>query len=94
MRKPGLAAIEMAKQSGQWDAAYQPVSSRAVPEDFEAALVASPKARQFFDSLTSQNRFAFVFRVSTAKKPETRQQRITEFLRMLENGEVFYPKKT
>lgn len=93
MQPSGLAAIEEAKRTGQWEAAYQPVSSREIPEEFAQALAKSSKAKTFFDSLNSQNRFAFIFRVSTAKRPETRQKRIIEFIRMLENGEVFYPAK-
>jgi len=92
MREPGLAAIEEAKKSGQWDAAYQPTRSREIPPELEQALLASPKAQQFFDTLNSQNRFAFVFRVLTAKKPETKIKRVQEFIRMMEAGEVFYPK--
>ncbi len=92
MRKSGESAIEEAKKSGQWEAAYQSTKSREIPEDFEKALNSNKKAKDFFDSLGSQNRFAFVFRISTAKKAETRQKRLNEFIRMLENGEVFYPK--
>lgn len=93
MRSPGLAAVDEAKESGQWESAYQPTKSREIPEDLEKALNGNKRAREFFDSLGSQNRFAFVFRVLTAKKIETRQKRIEEYIHMMENGEVFYPKK-
>lgn len=92
MQAPGVAAIEAAQQSGQWAAAYQPTRSREIPPELEQALSLSPQARAFFDTLGSQNRFAFVFRVSTAKKAETRAKRVQEFIRMMENGEVFYPR--
>jgi uncharacterized protein YdeI (YjbR/CyaY-like superfamily) len=93
MQKPGEIAIEDAKNSGQWDSAYQSMKNRSIPEDFEKALNGNKKAKDFFESLGSQNRFAFVFRISTAKKHETRQNRINESISMLEKGEVFYPKK-
>ena len=93
MRPAGQAAIDVAKQSGQWDQAYQSMKSRDIPPELELALAQNPKAREFFDSLNSQNRFAFVFRVQTAKKPETKIKRVSEFIRMLENREMFYPKK-
>jgi len=93
MRAPGLAAIEEARRSGEWEAAYQATASRDIPPELEAALAKSRKARAFFETLNSQNRYAFVFRVSTAKKAETKQRRVEEFIRMMENGEVFYPKK-
>ena len=92
MRKAGLEAVEEAKVSGQWDRAYQAISSREIPAELETALRQNPKAREFFEALDSQNRFAFVFRVQTAKKPETNAKRVAEFMRMLENGEMFYPK--
>jgi len=93
MREPGLAAIEEAKRSGEWDAAYQPTKSRELPPELKDALEKSEKARQFFETLNSQNRFAFVFRTLTAKKQETKLKRVSEFIRMMENGEVFYPKE-
>lgn len=93
MREPGLAAIEEAKRSGEWEAAYQPTKSRELPPELKSALETSDKARQFFETLNSQNRFAFVFRTLTAKKQETRLKRVAEFIRMMENGEVFYPKE-
>ncbi len=93
MQAPGAEAIEEAKRSGQWEAAYQPTSSREVPEDLEKALNENKKAKDFFESLGSQNRFAFIFRLTTAKKAETRLKRLNEFLGMLERGEVFYPKR-
>ena len=93
MRPAGLAAIEAAQASGAWEAAYQPTRSRDIPEELDRALEASPKARAFFDTLDSRNRFAFVFRSTNAKKAETRIRRIEQFIRMLENGEVFYPKE-
>lgn len=93
MRPSGFAAVEAAKQSGRWDSAYQPTRSREIPSELAEALASSPKAREFFETLGSQNRFAFVFRSSSTKKAETRIKRAQEFVRMMERGEVFYPKK-
>jgi len=92
MRPQGLEAIDEAKRSGQWDAAYQPTRSREIPPELAMALEKHKKAKEFFETLNSQNRFAFVFRVITAKKEETKLRRVAEFIRMMENGEVFYPK--
>lgn len=92
MKPAGLAAVEMAKVSGEWGRAYQAQSNREVPAELQAALDASPQAKAFFETISGQNRFAFVFRVSTAKKPETRVRKAAEFVAMMERGEVFYPK--
>jgi len=93
MRPPGLAAVQAAQASGEWEAAYPPTSRREIPDDFRLALEGNPRAQEFFASLGSQNRFAFVFRIHSAKKPETRQKRIREFVLMLENHQVFFPPK-
>jgi uncharacterized protein YdeI (YjbR/CyaY-like superfamily) len=91
MQPAGLAAVETAKASGEWERAYQGQSNREIPEELKQALDASPAARAFFETLNAQNRFAFVFRVSTPKKPETRWKKAAQFVEMMERGEVFYP---
>lgn len=91
MQPAGLAAIERARQNGQWEAAYESQSRASVPEDLQAELDKHPQASAFFATLNSQNRYAILFRIQTAKKPETRARRIQQFIQMLENGEKIYP---
>jgi uncharacterized protein YdeI (YjbR/CyaY-like superfamily) len=91
VRPAGLAAVERARQTGRWDAAYDPASTATVPEDLQAALDASERADAFFKTLSGANRYALLFRIQTAKKPETRARRIQEFIAMLERGEKLYP---
>ncbi len=91
MQPAGLAAVERAKQNGQWDAAYASPKNSSVPADLQAALDTNPQAQAFFATLNSVNRFAITFRLQTAKKPETRARRLEQFLRMLANGEKLYP---
>ena len=91
MQPAGLAAIERARANGRWDAAYDSPRMAAPPEDFRKALAASPAASAFFETLNGQNRYAILYRIQTAKKPETRQKRITQFIQMLENQETIYP---
>jgi uncharacterized protein YdeI (YjbR/CyaY-like superfamily) len=90
MKPAGLAAIEQAKQNGQWDAAYEPPSTSKVPEDLEKALRRNKKAREFFATLNSQNRYAILHRLAAPGKPETRAKRIEKFVAMLEAGEKLY----
>jgi uncharacterized protein YdeI (YjbR/CyaY-like superfamily) len=92
MQAAGLAAIEKAKENGRWEAAYDSHRTAAPPGDFETALNNSHKAKSFCATLNSQNRFAILFRIQTAKKPETRQKRIDQFIRMLEKHEKLYPQ--
>jgi uncharacterized protein YdeI (YjbR/CyaY-like superfamily) len=92
MRAPGLAAIEAAKADGRWGRAYEPASKNLVPPELQEALDRSPQALAFFRQLDSQNRYAFVFRTQNTKNPQTRAARVEKFLKMLEAGEVFYPR--
>ena len=89
MKPSGLKAVEAAKQDGRWDAAYSSPKNIVVPEDFQSALSKNKKAMTFFESLTGSKRYAFLFRIETAKKAETRMKRILQFVEMLEKGETF-----
>jgi uncharacterized protein YdeI (YjbR/CyaY-like superfamily) len=91
MKPDGLKAIESAKNDGRWDAAYDSQSRATVPSDFQAALDRNPEANAFFATLNSANKYAVLFRIHTAKKPETRAKRIQEFIGILERHEKLHP---
>ena len=90
MKPAGLKAIEAAKQDGRWAAAYESQKNSSVPEDFQSALEKNKQAKAFFETLHGANRYAFLFRIQTAKKLETRAKRISQFVEMLERGEKFH----
>ncbi|PXA96450.1 hypothetical protein DMC47_17575 [Nostoc sp. 3335mG] len=90
MHPAGLAEIEAARADGRWDAAYAPASKAEVPPDLQAALHASPAAAAFFVTLKGANRYAILYRIGTAKKPETRARRIAKFVAMLERSETVH----
>ena len=90
MHPSGLTEVEAAKADGRWDSAYAPASTAQVPPDLQAALDASPRAAAFFATLKGANRYAVLYRVGTAKKPETRAKRIAEFVAMLQRGETVH----
>jgi uncharacterized protein YdeI (YjbR/CyaY-like superfamily) len=91
MAPAGLRQIEAAKADGRWDAAYDAPSKATVPEDLEAALAKNKAAREFFATLTGRNRYAILYRIQDAKRPETRARRVKEFVAMLARGEKVYP---
>lgn len=93
MKPAGLNAVESAKQDGRWEAAYDSQSKATVPEDFQAALDQNEKAQAFFATLKSVNRYAILFRIQTARKAETREKRIRQFIEMLEKHETIHPQK-
>jgi uncharacterized protein YdeI (YjbR/CyaY-like superfamily) len=90
MRPAGLAEVEAAKADGRWADAYAPQSRAEVPPDLQAALEARPKAAALFRALNGANRYAILYRVLDAKRPETRARRIAEFVAMLERGETVH----
>lgn len=90
MREAGLKEVERAKQDGRWDAAYESQSKSTVPDDFQQELNKNKVAQEFFGQLNSVNRYAILFRISTAKKPETRQKRIDQFIAMLNDKKKIY----
>ena len=90
MKPAGLAAVAAAKADGRWAAAYHSSRTAAMPEDFLTALEREPAARGFFNTLNKTQRYGFFYRITTAKKPETRRQRIADFVAMLKRGETLH----
>jgi uncharacterized protein YdeI (YjbR/CyaY-like superfamily) len=90
MRPAGLAEVKRAKADGRWDAAYESQANSTVPADLQRELDARPRAKAFFAELSSQNRYAILFRLKDAKKPETRARRLAQFVDMLEAGETIH----
>jgi uncharacterized protein YdeI (YjbR/CyaY-like superfamily) len=93
MRPAGTAAVERAKEDGRWEAAYAGQASIELPDDLAAALRAAPAAQAMFEILTSQNRYAVLFRVTQAKRADTRARRVERFVSMLARGETPHPQK-
>ena len=95
MQAPGHAQIAAAKADGRWARAYDGARTSAVPKDLLAALAAEPKAKAFFATINAANRYAVLWRIQTAVKPETRARRIAQLVEMLARGEtvhIFKPK--
>ncbi|MHB1080321.1 MAG: YdeI/OmpD-associated family protein [Prosthecobacter sp.] len=87
MKEPGLVHVRAAKADGRWENAYHPASEMKVPADFLAALERKPKAKRFFETLNKSARYSIAYRLATAKKPETRQQRFEQLMDMLASEE-------
>lgn len=93
MTPHGLREVEAAKADGRWDRAYGSGKGLPIPDDLQAAIDASPKAKAMLARLTEQNRFALAFRVHNLKTEAGKQKRIAAFVAMLERGETIYPQK-
>jgi uncharacterized protein YdeI (YjbR/CyaY-like superfamily) len=90
MRATGLAEVEAAKADGRWEAAYEGQKSAKVPPDLQRELDANSAAAEFFASLDSANRYAILYRLDEARKPETRERRLRKFVAMLERRETLH----
>ena len=86
----GLAQVEAARQDGRWENAYASPRNATVPEDFQRALDENPAANDFFATLGSTHRYSFLYRIEDAKRPETRERRIREYVAMLAEGRTIH----
>ena len=93
MQPPGLAEVERAKCDGRWERAYDGAGSSSVPADLAAAFARNARALAFFETLDGANRYAILYRVQTAKKPETRAERITRFVAICARHETIHAKR-
>jgi uncharacterized protein YdeI (YjbR/CyaY-like superfamily) len=84
MRPAGLAGVEAAKADGRWDAAYESQRDASVPPDLAAALTASPRAAQAFDSLGESGQYAVILDVVTARTAGTRASHLRKAMTALE----------
>jgi uncharacterized protein YdeI (YjbR/CyaY-like superfamily) len=91
MQPAGLRAVEQAKADGRWDAAYDGQRAAGIPDDLRHALEQNPKAAEFFASLDSANRYAILYRLQEAKKPETRARRLERYVAMLNEQQKIHP---
>jgi uncharacterized protein YdeI (YjbR/CyaY-like superfamily) len=91
MHEAGLREVEAAQADGRWEAAYNPPSMSDTPPDLQEELTKHPDAFAFYKTLSRRNLYAIHYRIETAKRPETRQKRVREFVEMLLRGEKFYP---
>lgn len=90
MQPGGTVAVEAAKADGRWDQAYDSSRTMQMPDDFADALRANPAAKAFYETLSKTNTYSILWRIQTAKKPETRQARIEKFITMLEEGKTLH----
>jgi uncharacterized protein YdeI (YjbR/CyaY-like superfamily) len=93
MHPAGLAAVEQAQADGRWERAYGGAGDMQVPDDLARALTAQPRAQAMFEILTSQNRFAVLYRIDSVKRADTRKRRIEQYVAMLARGETIYPQR-
>jgi len=90
MRPSGMAAIELAKQKGIWDSAYDSQKNATIPADLQNELDKNQEAAEFFKSLESVNRYAILYRLQTTRNPEIRTKKLAQFIEMLNRKEKIH----
>lgn len=93
MTEHGLKHVEAAKADGRWDRAYQSGKNMKIPDDLQAAIDAEPRAKERFEKLSAQNRFALAFRLHNMKTEAGRTRKIQAFVELLKRGETLYPQR-
>jgi|HigsolmetaAR201D_1030396.scaffolds.fasta_scaffold05117_2 Uncharacterized protein conserved in bacteria len=93
MTEHGLKAVEAAKADGRWERAYPSPRNMKIPDDLQAAINKDPKAKQMFEKLNAQNRFALAYRVLNMKTEAGRKKKIEALVEMLKRGETIYPQR-
>ena len=93
MEAPGLAEVDRAKRDGRWERAYESAKTSTVPGDLAEALSGNDRARAFFETLDAANRYAILYRVTTAKRAETRAKRIATFVAMCAAHKTLHPDR-
>jgi uncharacterized protein YdeI (YjbR/CyaY-like superfamily) len=77
MAKAGLMSIETAKQNGSWKI-LDDVEKLKLPKDLAKEFKTQPGSKDFFLGLSKSVRKSMLQWLVLAKRPETRQKRITE----------------
>ncbi len=91
MKPAGLEQVRRARRDGRWDAAYEGQRAATVPDDLQRELDSNPEAKAFFATLERTNRYAILYRLEDAKKPETRARRLAKYIAMLGAHERLHP---
>jgi uncharacterized protein YdeI (YjbR/CyaY-like superfamily) len=92
MQPPGIREVERARSDGRWDAAYEGQRTATVPEDLERALAHNERARAFFATLDAVNRYAIIYRIGDARRPDTRARRVAKYVAMLAEGRKIHSR--
>jgi uncharacterized protein YdeI (YjbR/CyaY-like superfamily) len=81
MTAAGLEMVEIAKQTGTWTALDE-VENIKIPDDLQKAFDNNKTAFEHWDKFSRSSKRGILEWILNAKKPETRQRRIDETVRL------------
>jgi uncharacterized protein YdeI (YjbR/CyaY-like superfamily) len=93
MTEHGLRQVELAKVDGRWSRAYKSGAAMVIPDDLRVAIDAAPAAKDMFEKLSAQNRYALAYQVHNMITGAGRKRKIETFVGMLEQGKTIYPQR-
>ena len=76
MTQAGLTTIQKAQQTGHWETAYSSKQASPIPPDLVNALQKNTAAWTNFQLFSNSVKFQYIHWVQSAKKAETRRNRI------------------
>lgn len=86
MTKAGLAKIMEAKKSGEWFKTAPTRKDLVIPSYIKKVLATNEKALDNFNNLANSYKRNFVGWITSAKKEEIRNRRLTQAIRLLEQN--------
>jgi uncharacterized protein YdeI (YjbR/CyaY-like superfamily) len=79
MASAGLAVVKAAKRSGTWNV-WKHAEELTIPPDLEQAIKANPDASRNWVSYSPSRRKAVLYRLISAKRPDTRARYLQEII--------------
>ena len=86
MAEAGLAAIRVAKEGGQWQAALDRERTDEIPPQLAAALRRRKGAIAAYRALSDSWKKRYRYWIESAKREETRRKRIAEVVERVLEG--------
>ena len=87
MTEHGLQKVEAAKRTGNWDNPVQkPKLTFDMPAEFTEALRKNKRAKKTFEKLVPTYQKQYLGWIEVAKRPDTKEKRIKESIRLLAEG--------
>jgi uncharacterized protein YdeI (YjbR/CyaY-like superfamily) len=85
IHESGLKSIEIGKQNGSWES-LDSVDNLEIPQDLQLAFSTNPLALHNYNNFSPSYRKNYLYWLNQAKRPETRQSRISQIIELCEKN--------
>ncbi|TNM62441.1 hypothetical protein FHN55_16355 [Streptomyces sp. NP160] len=80
MRPRGAAEVAAAQADGRWERAYAGSATIEPPPELAQALAADPASAAAWEAMSRGDRYPWLYRMHTVKRPETRARHVAALL--------------